>query len=232
MRNTLAAIVLLPLLAGCIGDIHLPSQAVPVAYDNPVSIPIANYQLVWDGVEDIVKQNFRIEREDPVRLIGETVTDGRIDTFPMPGATYLEPWYHDSANDYERLESTLQSIRRYAVVKVIYSRRTGTFWVDVAVFKELENLRQPEHSTAGSATFRSDASLASPIKPDQTPGARTKLDTPRPRHGRRAADHRADSRPLHAARHAGAAELITVDVPATWPRELKPLRSPKLQTQY
>ncbi len=170
MRSTLAATLLLSLFVGCIGDIHLPYQSVPVAYDNPVSIPIANYQLVWDGVEDIVKQNFRIEREDPVRLIGETVTDGRIDTFPMPGATYLEPWYHDSANDYERLESTLQSIRRYAVVKVIYSRQTGTFWVNVAVFKELENLRQPEHATAGSATFRTDASLASPIKPDQTPG--------------------------------------------------------------
>ena len=172
MRNTLAAAILLPLLVGCLGDIHLPYQSVPVAYENPVSIPIANYQLVWDGVEDIVKQNFRIKDGPdtyPVRLIGNTLYPGRIETFPMPGATYLEPWYHDSANDYERLESTLQSIRRYAVVKVIPAQNGG-FWVDVAVFKELENLRQPEHSTAGSATFRTDASLASPIKPDQTLG--------------------------------------------------------------
>ena len=168
MRSALAASVLLPLFVGCIGDIHLPYQSVPVAYDNPVSIPIANYQLVWDGVEDIVKQNFRIERDVPVHLIGDTLYPGRIDTFPMPGATYLEPWYHDSANDYERLESTLQSIRRYAVVKVIPAQNGG-FWVDVAVFKELENLRQPEHATAGSATFRADASQASPIKPDKTP---------------------------------------------------------------
>jgi hypothetical protein len=169
MRSIFAAAVLLPLLVGCIGDIHWPLKSVNVAYENPVAIPIANYQLVWDGVEDIVKQNFRIEREDPVRLIGNTLTEGRIDTFPMPGATYLEPWYHDSATDYERLESTLQSIRRFAVVKVIPAQNGG-FWVDVAVFKELENLRQPEHATAGSATFRQDASLSSPLKPDQTPG--------------------------------------------------------------
>jgi hypothetical protein len=84
----------------------------------------------------------------------------------MPGATYLEPWYHDSANEYERLECTLQSIRRYAVVKVIPAQNGG-FWVDVAVFKELENMKQPEHATAGSATFRTDASLSSRIKPDQ-----------------------------------------------------------------
>jgi hypothetical protein len=169
MRSTLAATLLVFLFVGCIGDIHLPYQSVPVAYENPVSIPVTNYELVWNGVEEIVKENFRIEHEDPVRLIGNTLYAGRIDTFPMPGATYLEPWYHDSANDYERLESTLQSIRRHAVVQVI-PVQNGGFWVDVAVYKELENLRQPEHSTAGSATFRTDASLASPLKPDKTPG--------------------------------------------------------------
>ena len=47
--------------------------------------------------------------------MGSTLTEGRIDTFPKPGATLLEPWDHDSADSYERLESTLQSIRRYAV---------------------------------------------------------------------------------------------------------------------
>ena len=53
------------------------------------------------------------------------MTEGRIDTFPKPGATLLEPWYHDSADSYQRLESTLQSIRRYAVVKVIPAQNGG-----------------------------------------------------------------------------------------------------------
>ena len=96
-------------------------------------------QLVFDGVADVISQYFRIEHEEPVRLLFNTLTEGRIDTFPQPGATLLEPWYHDSADSYERLESTLQSIRRYAVVKVIPAQNGG-FWIDVAVYKELENM--------------------------------------------------------------------------------------------
>ena len=83
-------------------------------------------------------------------------TEGRIDTTPKPGATLLEPWDHDSANSYERLESTLQSIHRYAVVKVHAVENGCGFWVEVAVYKELEDVRRPEHATAGSATFRND----------------------------------------------------------------------------
>ena len=152
--------------AAC-SEAHLPNQPVPVSYDNPVLLRIANHELVWDGIVDVVSEYFRIEREDPVRLLGSTLTEGRIDTFPKPGATLLEPWDHDSADSYERLESTLQSIRRYAVVKVIPAENGG-FWVDVAVFKELENLRQPEHATAGSATFRND--ITAPLARSHNPG--------------------------------------------------------------
>ena len=174
MRARLAAILPLVVLLGCVGEVHLPYQPVPVSYDNPVLLRIPNHELVWDGVVDVISQYFRIEREDPVRLLGNTLTEGRIDTFPQPGATMLEPWYHDSADSYERLESTLQSIRRYAIVKVIPAQNGG-FWIDVAVYKELENVRQPEHATAGSATFRNDVSvprsdLTAPASPDQPTG--------------------------------------------------------------
>jgi len=43
-------------------------------------------------------------------------------------------------------------------VKVIPAQNGG-FWIDVAVYKELENVRQPEFATAGSATFRNDVSV-------------------------------------------------------------------------
>ncbi len=175
----LVVLILLVIPLGCVSEPRPPYQPVPVAYDNPVLIPIANYELVWEGVREVVAQNFRIEREEPLRPIESSIMNGRIDTFPMPGATYLEPWYHDSANDYERLESTLQSIRRYAVVKVIPAQNGG-FWVDVAVFKELENLRKPEHATAGSATFRNDASLPSRINSEQ-PAALTQSWIPQGR---------------------------------------------------
>ncbi len=33
------------------------------------------------------------------------------------------------------------------------------YLIDVAVYKELENVEHPDHATAGQATFRNDASL-------------------------------------------------------------------------
>jgi hypothetical protein len=92
-----------------------------------------------------------------VRLVGDVLIEGRIDTYPVDGSTLFEPWRHDSADSYEKLESTLQSIRRRAIVRVIPDQ--GGFLVDVAVFKELEDVRRPERATAGAATFRNDQSL-------------------------------------------------------------------------
>ncbi len=171
MRARLAATLLLIVVPGYAGEVRLPYQPAPVSYDNPVLIRIPNHELVWDSVVDVISDYFRIEREDPVRLLGGTYIDGRIDTFPKPGATLLEPWDHDSANSYERLESTLQTIRRYAVVKVIHAENCAGFWVEVAVYKELENLPRPEHATAGSAIFRNDISPGSATPAGTQPGS-------------------------------------------------------------
>jgi hypothetical protein len=156
-------------LAGC-GDLGSwttpPSPSQLLVYDNPLRIPIANHEVVWEGVVDVISDYFRIDQEEPVRLLGSTLTEGRIDTYPTMGATFLEPWSGDSANSYERLEATLQSIRRRAVVRVVPAQ-DGGFWVDVAVFKELENLKQPEHSTAGAATFPLETTHARVVNPEQ-----------------------------------------------------------------
>jgi hypothetical protein len=168
MRGRLAAILSLVVLLGCFGEARLPYRPVPVSYDNPVLIRIANHDVLWDGIVDVVSEYFRIKKEYPVQMLGGALFAGWIDTFPKPGATLLEPWDHDSANSYERLESTLQSIRRYAVVNVRPLENGGSgFWVEVLVYKELENLRQPEHATAGSAIFRNDVSPASTGKLDK-----------------------------------------------------------------
>lgn len=170
--------LLLVVVAGCAGEVRFPYQpAAPVSYDNPMLLRIPNHELVWDGVVDVVSDYFRIEREDPVRVLGGTYIDGRLDTFPKPGATLLEPWDHDSANSYERLESTLQSIRRYAVVKVIHAENGAGFWVEVAVYKELENVVRPEHATAGSAIFRNDISPGSAPPVTSPPGSASPYGT-------------------------------------------------------
>jgi hypothetical protein len=155
MRNLLLAMMISVALLGCAAEpFWMTPAAVPLCYDNPILVPYAEPNYVFDTVVDVVNDYFKIDHEEPVRLVGTTLIEGRIDTFPKVGATLLEPWDSDSANSYERLESTLQTIRRRAVVKVVPTQ--GGFLLDVAVFKELENVTQPEHSTAGVAIFHHD----------------------------------------------------------------------------
>jgi hypothetical protein len=135
----------------------VPVEQVGQAYPNPVKIPITDPQCAWEAVVDVIDDYFRIQHEEPVRQIGGTITEGRIDTFPQVSPTTLEPWRRDTADPYDRVENTLQTMRRTAVVHMLPAE--GGFWVDVAVFKELEDLPRPEMSSAGAATFRYDSSF-------------------------------------------------------------------------
>jgi len=121
---------------------------------NPMRVPPGDKDVLWDTVVDVVDDDFTIDREVRVRQEGEVLTEGRIDTFPEVGSTIFEPWRGDSADAYEKVESTLQSIRRQALVRVV---PTGDgYLIDVTVFKELEDVRRPERATAGAALFRND----------------------------------------------------------------------------
>lgn len=126
---------------------------------NPLYVPVTNQDWAWEQIVDVVDDYFRIERENRVQLIGNVMTEGRIDTFPQNGATWLEPHRPDSVGRANRWESTLQTIRRRAVFRVIPEQ--GGYLVEAVVYKELEDLPRPENSTAGAATFRHDNSLNS-----------------------------------------------------------------------
>jgi len=134
-----------------------PSTAAVAA--NPLFIPVANQDLAWEQMVDVVDDYFRVERENRVQQIGNVITEGRIDTFPQVGATWLEPHRPDSVGWDNRWESTFQTIRRQATLRVIPQQ--GGYLIDVVVNKELEDLPRPENSTAGAATFRNDNSLPS-----------------------------------------------------------------------
>jgi hypothetical protein len=137
-----------------------PEVIIPgsqAALPNPIVVPVTDRDVAWDNIVDVVDDYFKIEREDRVQLIGDVLNEGQIETFPQTGATLFEPWRGDSANAYERLESTLQSIRRKAMVRVIPD--ASGYVVDVAVFKELEDVERPMYATTGAAVFRHDNSL-------------------------------------------------------------------------
>jgi hypothetical protein len=144
------------ILPGPITTVPAVQPAVVIA-ESRTFLPGTNYEATWDAVVDVVDDYFDIEQEEPVRLLGNTLTEGRILTRPEIGATIFEPWRRTSVGLYQRVESTLQSIRRYAEIRVMPGE--GGFWVEVAVFKELEDVIQPERATAGAATFRNDSSL-------------------------------------------------------------------------
>lgn len=128
-------------------------QAIP----NPMFVPIADREMLWNQLVDELDDYFRIAREQRVQESGGVLTEGRIDTYPAVGATAFEPWRRDSTPGFERLEATLQSIRRRATARVI--PREGGYFVEVQVFKDLEDVSQPERSTISSPTRRYDGSL-------------------------------------------------------------------------
>ena len=129
----------------------------PPAPSNSVLIPPLDAEVVWCQLVDVADDYFKVEQEQRVIFAQGIPTEGRIVTFPQTGATLLEPWRGDSVGFRERLESTLQSIRRIATIRLIPD--PGGWRVEVVVQKELENLRRPMHATAGGATFRNDDSL-------------------------------------------------------------------------
>lgn len=118
----------------------------PVA-ENPLLIPTTDQEAVWNKTVAVVDKYFDIASEN--RLARTIVTQPKI------GATLLEPWSGDSVGFHERLESSLQTIRRFAIIK-IEPAAAGGFLVKVEVRKELEDLVKPDRQAAGRAVFNND----------------------------------------------------------------------------
>jgi hypothetical protein len=133
--------------------------AVVAGPPNPIMVPVTDENLAWDQIADVVDDYFKIAREQRARRSGEAWTEGRIETAPLDGATVLEPHRKDSVGSFNRWESTFQSIRRRATVRVIPD--PNGYLVEVIVLKELEDLPKPEKATIGPVAFGSDQTLPS-----------------------------------------------------------------------
>jgi len=143
-------------------------EALPGAgISSTVTVPVTNDEWAWEQIVDVIDDYFDVDQETPVRVVGNVVTEGRIDTFPKIGATIVEPLRRDSVGRYNRWESTFQTIRRRAEIRVMPQQ--GGYLLDAVVLKELEDLPRPEHSTAGAASFRFDNSLPSRLEERVSP---------------------------------------------------------------
>lgn len=114
---------------------------------NPLIVPSEDFEAVWKETVAVVDEYFEIRSEN--RLSRTIITD------PVMGATLLEPWRGDSSNFHERLESTLQTTRRFARIQIDPVPGRG-YSVKVEVLKELEDLARPDRMSAGRAVFNND----------------------------------------------------------------------------
>jgi hypothetical protein len=130
-----------------------PRSAVLAPANNPMFVPVAHEEVVWERTVDMLHDyGFEVARENKL--------DGMIETQYKVGSGFLEPWHHDSVGHDNRLESTLQSIRRRVAVHI--TPADGGFLVSIEAFKELEDLPGIAANSAGGATFQE----ATPLKRD------------------------------------------------------------------
>jgi hypothetical protein len=118
----------------------------PIA-TNPLAVPSADFEFLWNKTVAVVDKYFDIESENRLART--------IKTQPQSGATVLEPWAFDSVKIEDRVEASLQTIRRSAIIH-IDPAPNGGFLVKVEVYKFLEDMIKPDRQAAGRAVFNND----------------------------------------------------------------------------
>ena len=103
MRNALLAVMIAAGLSGCLGPewtgpreyadppLATTPHVVPI-YNNPIFIPVANHESTWEQVVAVMSDYFRIAEERPIRMAGNTPTEGLLTTRAEVSPTIFEPW--------------------------------------------------------------------------------------------------------------------------------------------
>lgn len=134
--------VLMLMFPGCLSG---PSVNAPPAGPNAIQLSASQYNVTWERAVAVLNDlHFTVARESK--------QEGVIETNYRAGSNLFEPWHKDSVGYGNRLESTLQSIRRRAFVS-FQSAGPDTIMVSVRVDKELEDLPGIAANYEGGATF-------------------------------------------------------------------------------
>jgi len=119
---------------------------------NPIFVENHDHEFLWSVLVDVIDSHFDIAREMPIRLYGNVLTEGHIESKPKIGASLSELWHADSVGFEERFHCTTQTIRRRVEVHVV--PETGGFTIEVKVFKELEDNPRPLRAVANASNLR------------------------------------------------------------------------------
>lgn len=116
--------------------------------DNPIYVPFGNtpeaYARIFERTIDVLDDYFEIALTNRY--------DGRIETMPRVAPGFEQFWKVGNPGWRNRALATLQTYRNRAVV-LIQPADGGGYFVNVTVFRELEDLPRPSRQTAGAATF-------------------------------------------------------------------------------
>ena len=147
-HHLLPLAVAIPLIvsAGCRSMVTAPPTSPPEAFFVPATDP----EVVWERVVGVL-------HDYPFEIARENKLDGIIETKYKVGASLAEPWHQDSVGFQNRLESSLQSIRRK--VSVMLTATDGGYIVTVQADKEIQNLNIPRANSVGGATFQENQPL-------------------------------------------------------------------------
>ncbi|SMP72607.1 hypothetical protein SAMN06265222_115113 [Neorhodopirellula lusitana] len=165
LATTLLALSLLFTAVGCRQFMYRLTSDVPVQFvPNPLDLPPVADDFLWLQVVDTVDDYFRIARQQPVVNRQDYILEGKIETSYKVAGSIFEPWRKDSTTGFERLQGTLQSMRRRAIVTVrpAGSHTGGSgYEVEVIVQKELEDTDRTQYATESTAGIRHDGSRLS-----------------------------------------------------------------------
>ena len=140
--HPMLAAVATALICGCLSGPSVNSSRPGMT---AVQFPADRMDVMWERVIAVLNNNhFQVARESKL--------EGVIETHERAGSSVMEPWHHDSVGTYNRLESTLQSIRRRVYVTFINSS-PGTVTLNVRAEKEIEDVPGLAATYVGGATF-------------------------------------------------------------------------------
>jgi len=166
IRARLAWAVVFFLFAGCsrLGQVPVTTLSIPsitlgpkTNLANPINVNTQDSEFLWNQIVDTVEDYFQIKSEQRPSRDNTQWFEGRLETFPQIGATYLEPWRKDALEGFQRWQSTLQTMRRTANIRVIPTNEG--FSVGIEVIKELEDVDRSQFSSEGSAIARHDGTI-------------------------------------------------------------------------
>jgi hypothetical protein len=127
----------------------MPNALAPA--ENPLFVPQGvdetAYTMIFNRAYDVLNEYFDIAYAN--------WHAGQIQTVHFTSAGYLDAIRDRCYNNYELLESTLQTIQRRATIR-IFPADSGGYYIEVIVEKYLEDLAQPLHGGGGIAVFHAE----------------------------------------------------------------------------